>query len=92
MDYEVFDFVDLRKFEPKNYVTSRWVLTIETDKQGNFLRANEVSRTNRRLATNRFTCFHKSRISDELPNCTSQSWDLSTLISKQPFFKDSRKM
>ena len=29
----------LRKFKPKNYVTGRWVLTIETDKQGNFLRA-----------------------------------------------------
>ena len=38
-DNEFFDLVDLRKFKPKNYVTSRWVLSIETDKQGNFLRA-----------------------------------------------------
>ena len=39
IDSEVFDLVDLRKFKPKNYVTGRWVLTIKTDKQGNFLRA-----------------------------------------------------
>ena len=31
--------VDLRKFKPKNYVTNRWVLTIKTDKQSNFLRS-----------------------------------------------------
>ena len=35
IDNEVFDLVDLRKFKPKKYVTSRWALTIETDKQGN---------------------------------------------------------
>ena len=40
IDNGVFDLVDLRKFKPKNYVTGRWVLTIKTDKQGNFLRAN----------------------------------------------------
>ena len=34
-----FDLVDLRKFKPKNYVTGRWLRTIQTDKQGNFLRA-----------------------------------------------------
>ena len=39
IDNEVFDLVDLRKFKPKNYVTGRWVLTIKSDKQGNFLRA-----------------------------------------------------
>ena len=39
IDNEVFDLVDLRKFKPKNYVTGRWVLTIKTDTQGNFLRA-----------------------------------------------------
>ena len=39
IDNEVFDLVDMRKFKPKNYVTRRWVLTIKTDKQGNFLRA-----------------------------------------------------
>ena len=41
IDSEVFDLVDLRKFNPKNYVTGRWVLTIKTDKQGNFLRTNK---------------------------------------------------
>ena len=38
VDNEVFDLVDL-KVKPKNYVTGRWVLTIKTDKQGNFLKA-----------------------------------------------------
>ena len=38
IDNEVFDLVHL-KVKPKNYVTGRWVLTIKTDKQGNFLRA-----------------------------------------------------
>ena len=36
---EVFDLVDMRKVKPRKYVTGRWVLTIKTDKQGNFLRA-----------------------------------------------------
>ena len=40
IDNEVFDLVDVRKFKSKNYVTGRRVLTIKTDKQGNFLRAN----------------------------------------------------
>ena len=40
IDYEVFDLIDMRKVKPKNYVTGRWVLTIKTDKQGNFFRAN----------------------------------------------------
>ena len=39
VDNEVFDLMDMRKVEPWNYVTGRWVLTIKTDKQGNFLRA-----------------------------------------------------
>ena len=39
VDNEVFDLIDMRKFKPRNYVTGRWVLTIKTDKQDNFLRA-----------------------------------------------------
>ena len=39
VDNEVFDLVDLRKVKPRNSVTGRWVLTIKTDKQGNFLKA-----------------------------------------------------
>ena len=39
VDNEVFDLIDMRKVKPRNYVTGRWVLTIKTDKQGNFLRA-----------------------------------------------------
>ena len=39
VDNEVFDLIDLRKVKPKNYVTGRWVLTIKTEKQGNFIKA-----------------------------------------------------
>ena len=39
IDNEVFDLVYMRKFKPKSYVTGRLVLTIKTDKRGNFLRA-----------------------------------------------------
>ena len=41
VDNEVFDLIDMRKFKPRQYVTGRWVLTIKTDKQGNFLRAKD---------------------------------------------------
>ena len=40
VDNEVFDLIDLRKVKPNNYVTGRWVLTIKTDQQGNFLKTN----------------------------------------------------
>ena len=39
VDNEVVDLIDMRKVKPKNCVTRRWVLTIKTDKQGNFLKA-----------------------------------------------------
>ena len=33
---EVYELVDLRKLKetPKNYITSRWVLTVKRDKEG----------------------------------------------------------
>ena len=39
VDNEVFDLIDTRKVKPRNYVTGRWVLTIKTETQGNFLEA-----------------------------------------------------
>ena len=39
VDKEVFDLIDMRKVNPKNYVTGQSVLTIKPDKQGNFLNA-----------------------------------------------------
>ena len=39
VENEVSDLIDLRKVKSKNYVTKRWVLTIKTDEQGNFLKA-----------------------------------------------------
>ena len=38
VDNEVFNLIDKRKVNPRKCVTGRWVLTIKTDKQGNFLR------------------------------------------------------
>ena len=35
-DNEVFDLVDIRKFKTKNFVTSRWVLTVKRDRDGKF--------------------------------------------------------
>ena len=39
VDNKVFDLIDFRKVKPGNYVTGRWVSSIKTDKQGNFLKA-----------------------------------------------------
>ena len=39
VDSEVFDLIDIRKVKPRNSVTGRWLLTIKTDEQGNFLKA-----------------------------------------------------
>ena len=38
LDNEVFDLVDTRKIEVRNWVTGRWVLTPKRDKDGNFLK------------------------------------------------------
>ena len=68
---EVFD-LDRRKVKPRNYVTGRWVLTINTDGQGNFLKAHARCCTDRfpgqaeGTSADRVSCFHKTRISDEL--------------------------
>ena len=39
VDNDVFDLLDLRKVKPRNHVTGRWVLTVKTGKQANFLKA-----------------------------------------------------
>ena len=39
VENEVFDLFDMKNVKPRNYMTGRWVLTIKTDKQGNFLEA-----------------------------------------------------
>ena len=38
LDNEVFDSVDTRKVQVRNWVTGRWVLTLKRDKDGNFLK------------------------------------------------------
>ena len=38
LDNEVFDLVDTRKIEVRNWVTGGWVLTLKRDKRGNFLK------------------------------------------------------
>ena len=75
IDSEAFDLVDMRKFEPMNYVTGRWVLTIKTDKQDNFLRAKArwvLRGFPRQTDRDRFSCVHKTRISDDSPNGSQQ--------------------
>ena len=37
---EVFDLVDTRKIQVRNWVTGRWVRTLKRDKDGNFLKTN----------------------------------------------------
>ena len=51
LDNEVFDLVDTRKIQVRNWVTGRWVLTLKRDKDGNFLNAgsSEASKTSRRM-------------------------------------------
>ena len=38
LDNEVFELVDSRKIDSRNWVTGRWVLTIKRDKDGKFLK------------------------------------------------------
>ena len=86
----------MRKVKPRNSVTGRWVLTIKTDKQGNFLKCkgqmgieNFPGQTEG-IPADGFTCFHKTRISDELPNGSQQKLDhFFTLILRQLSFEDS---
>ena len=44
LDNEVFDLVDTRKIQVRNWVTGRWVLTLKRDKDGNFLKTKTTSR------------------------------------------------
>ena len=98
IDKDVFDLVDLRKFKPKKSVTGRWVLTIKTDKQGNFLRAKArwVLRgfpDNRRhyLQTDsRASTAPGFRMSCQM--AASTSWDLFHIDHQDsPSFKDNFK-
>ena len=36
MENEVYELVDMRNVTPKNYVTSRWVLTVKINQDGSF--------------------------------------------------------
>ena len=92
VDNEVFDFIDMRKVKPKNYVTGRWVLTIKTDKQGSFLRAKA------RWVLRGFQDKQKDYQQTDSPASTRPGFRMScqmaagilfTLISKQSFFKSS---
>ena len=38
LDNEVFDLVDTRKIQVRNWVTGRWLLTLKRDKDRNFLK------------------------------------------------------
>ena len=93
VDNEVFDLAYPAKVKPRNYVTGRWVLTMKTEKQGNFLKAKAMGierfpRQTDGMSTHRVPCFHKTWISDELPNGSQQEVKpFITLISTQPFLQ-----
>ena len=78
IDNEVFDVVDMRKFKPKNCVIGRWVVTIKTDNTRQLPQGEgkmgtaRFPRETEGLPTDRFSCVHKTRISDELPYGSQQ--------------------
>ena len=98
VDNEVFDLIDMSKVNPRNYVTGQWVLTIKTDKQGNFLRAKT------RWALRGFHGIQKEsyRLIHKLPQGPDFGWVVKwqpakdgiffTLISKRLYFKDNPVM
>ena len=78
IDNEVSDLVDLRKVKPKNYVTGR-LGTHHPGRQARQLPQGEGQMGTERfprqaegLPSDRFSCFHKTRISDELQNGSQQ--------------------
>ena len=81
---------------PRNDVSERWVLTIETDKQANFLKGKSQIGIKRFLGQAEglpTSCFHKTRISDELPNGSQQEFrTFFTLILRQLSFNDNLMM
>ena len=77
IENEVFDLVDLRKFKPKNYVTSRWVLTIKkrqaaTPQGKSKMGTERIPRQTKGLPADRFSSFYWTWISDELPSGSEQ--------------------
>ena len=83
----------MRKYKPKNYVTGRWVLTIKTDKQGNFLGAKA------RWVLRGFQDKQKDYLETDSPSSTrpgfrmscqmaaNKSWDLFHIVLKTTFLQ-----
>ena len=94
-DKRFFYLIDIRRIEPRNCVTERWVLTIKTDKQGNFRTAEA------RWVLRGFQDKQKEYQQTASPSSTrpgfrmgcqvaaSKSWNIFTLIIRQLSFKDS---
>ena len=59
LDNEVFDLVDTRKIQVRNWVTGCWVLTLKRDKDGNFL----ASKTSRRMTSRQTVLQHPGVVS-----------------------------
>ena len=68
----------MRNVKPRKSVTGRWLLTIKTDEQGNFLKAKArwvlrgFGGQTEGISADGFACFHKTRTTDELPNGSQQ--------------------
>ena len=86
--------MDLRKVKPRNYVTGRWVLTIKTDKQGNFLKAKarwvlrgfqdkqkEYQQTDSPAST-------RPRFRMSCQMAASKSWNIFHIDLKTAFFQE----
>ena len=90
VDNEVFDLIDMRKVQLRNYVTERWMLTIKTDQQGNFLRAKA------RWVLGGFQDKQKEYLQTDSPASTRlglrMGWNLFQIDLKQLFFKDNLVM
>ena len=78
LDNEVFDLVDTRKIQVRNWVTGRWVLTLKRDKDGNFLK------TKARWVLRGFQDKQKN---DQQTDSPAASRSGSALQSKQPQIK-----
>ena len=95
VDNEVFDFVVSRKVMPQSYVIGRWMFTIKTEKQVNFLKVKarcvlrcfqdkqkEYQQTDSPAST-----WPEFRMSCKM--AASKSWNIFTMILRQLSFKDS---
>ena len=101
VDHQVYEYIDMRKHNVKNFVTGRWVLTIKFDKDGKFSKCKarwvlrgfqdkqkDYQQTDSPTATRpgfRLTCQHAANEQLDLMHI-----DLKTAFLQGEAFDDSR--